>query len=86
MGFETLTITPARRRAAGGDAAMIVTFRSGYDFAQVFAPAGQEFICFEPMTATTDALNSGDGLRIVAPGGAHRAEFTVTLAGEPPKR
>ena len=37
------------------------------------------------MTATTNALNSGDGLRIVPPGGEHRAEFTVTLTGDPPK-
>lgn len=73
---------PARWRAAGGDAAMTVTFESGYEFAQVFAPAGQEFICFEPMTATTNALNSGDGLRIVPPGGEHHAEFAVTLAAE----
>jgi len=77
---------PARWRATGGNAAMTVTFRSGYDFAQVFAPAEQEFICFEPMTATTNALNSGDGLRIVPPGGEHRAEFTVRLAGESPNR
>jgi aldose 1-epimerase len=75
---------PARWRASGGDATMTVTFESGYDFAQVFAPAGQQFICFEPMTATTDALNSGDGLRIVPPGGEHRAEFTVTLAEAQP--
>jgi galactose mutarotase-like enzyme len=75
---------PARWRASGGGDGMTVTFGSGYDFAQVFAPAGQQFICFEPMTATTDALNSGDGLRIVPPGGEHRAEFTVTLADPQP--
>ena len=82
--FDSLA-HPARWCAVGGDAAMTVTFRSGYEFAQVFAPAEQEFICFEPMTATTNALNSGDGLRIVPPGGEHRAEFTVTLTGDPPK-
>ena len=71
---------PARWRAAGGGAAMTVTFGSGYEFAQLFAPAEQEFICFEPMTAATNALNSGDGLRILAPGAEHRAEFTVTVA------
>jgi aldose 1-epimerase len=81
--FDGLTL-PARWRAAGGAGAMTVTFRAGYEFAQVFAPAGTEFICFEPMTAATDALNSGDGLRIVAPGAEHRAMFNVTLAGEPP--
>jgi hypothetical protein len=31
------------------------------------------------MTATSNALNSGDGLQIVAPGGEHRAEFTVAV-------
>jgi galactose mutarotase-like enzyme len=75
---------PAAWRATGGDAAVTVTFRSGYGFAQVFSPAGTEFICFEPMTATTNALGSGDGLRIVPPMGEHRAEFSVTLAeGQP---
>jgi galactose mutarotase-like enzyme len=81
--FDGLT-DPTRWRAVAGDAAMAVTFRAGYAFAQVFAPAGTEFICFEPMTAATDALNSGDGLRIVAPGAEHRAEFTVTLAEAQP--
>jgi aldose 1-epimerase len=76
----------ARWRAAAGESAITVTFRSGYEFAQVFAPAGVQFICFEPMTATSDALNSGDGLRIVAPGDEHRAEFTVTLSGPSPAR
>ena len=72
---------PARFGVAAGDTKMTVTFRSGYDFAQVFAPAGQEFICFEPMTATSDALNTGDGLRVVAPGQQHVAEFAVAITG-----
>jgi galactose mutarotase-like enzyme len=75
---------PAEWSAEGGGARMTVTFRAGYEFAQVFAPAELEAICFEPMTATTNALNSGDGLRIVPPGGEHRAEFTVAFAGERP--
>ena len=73
--------TPAEFAVAGGDTKLTVTFRAGYPFAQVFAPAEQEFICFEPMTATGDALNRGDGLEVVAPGGEHRAEFAVTIAG-----
>ena len=82
-GFDGLAM-PARWCAEGGGTAMTVTFRAGYRFAQVFAPAGQEFICFEPMTAPSDALNSGDGLRIVPPGEEHRAEFTVTIGSPPP--
>jgi aldose 1-epimerase len=56
-----------------------VTFDTGYAFAQVYAPPGQDFICFEPMTAPTNALISGDGLTVVAPGGEHRAAFTVAM-------
>jgi aldose 1-epimerase len=56
-----------------------MTFVEGYDFAQVFAPPGKEFICFEPMTAPTNALASGDGLTLVSPGGAHRAAFSVSM-------
>jgi aldose 1-epimerase len=33
-----------------------VRFERGYPFAQVFAPPGQPFVCFEPMTATVSAL------------------------------
>jgi aldose 1-epimerase len=77
--FDGLTVPP-RFSVAGGETKITVTFQTGYGFAQVFAPAGQEFICFEPMTATSNALNSGDGLQIVPPGGEHRAEFTVAIA------
>jgi aldose 1-epimerase len=46
----------------------------------VYAPPGRNFICFEPMTAPTDALRSGTGLTVLAPGDSYRAavEFTVT--------
>ncbi len=71
---------PAEFSVTGRDVKLTVTFRTGYAFAQVFAPAEQEFISFEPMTATSDALNRGDGLRVVAPGAEYRAEFAVTVA------
>jgi galactose mutarotase-like enzyme len=82
--FDGLAL-PARWRAAGAEQTVTVTFGAGYEFAQVFAPAGQEFICFEPMTAPCDALNSGDGLRIVPPGGERRAEFSVTVTSGSPE-
>ena len=41
---------------------------------------GQEFICFEPMTAPTNALNSGDGLTVIAPGESYRAAFRIGLS------
>jgi galactose mutarotase-like enzyme len=48
----------------------------------VYAPPGKEFICFEPMTGPTDALNSGQGLRVLEPGERHRARFTVMSSKE----
>ena len=61
-----------------------VTFDEGFDWAQVYAPPGHDFICFEPMTAPTDALNSGNGLTILEPGQRHRTRFTVRLGPHTP--
>jgi aldose 1-epimerase len=56
-----------------------VEYTEGYDVAQVYAPAGSEFICFEPMTAPVDALRTGHGLRFVQPGDEFTATFIVTV-------
>jgi aldose 1-epimerase len=79
--FDGLT-QPTVFAVAAGDTRITVTFRTGYDFAQVFAPADLQCICFEPMTAASAALNSGDGLRIVAAGEEHRAEFAIAVADQ----
>jgi galactose mutarotase-like enzyme len=62
---------------AGGGRRIEVEFLRGYPYAQVFAPPGEELVCFEPMTAPTNALESGQGLRTVAPGESFEAVFTV---------
>jgi aldose 1-epimerase len=77
--LDALAVPPEFEAAADG-AALTVAFLTGYSFAQVYAPIGQQFICFEPMTAPTNALNSGDGLQVVAPGDSYRAEFRVGFA------
>jgi aldose 1-epimerase len=56
-----------------------VTFLEGYPYAQVFAPPGAGFVCIEPMTAPTNALRSGAGLRIVEPGGSFTAAFRIAV-------
>jgi aldose 1-epimerase len=71
---------PVSFEAAAGADRLTVEFLGGYSYAQVFAPAGQEFICFEPMTAPTNALNSGDGLTVLGPGESHRAAFRIALS------
>lgn len=72
---------PARFSVAAAGRRLAVEMVSGYPYAQVFAPAGQALICFEPMTAPVDALRSHDGLRIVPPG--ETAQATFALAVEP---
>ena len=57
-----------------------VRFGEGYPIAQVYAPEGREFICFEPMTAPTNALvTGGPELPLVAPGEAFTARFSVAV-------
>lgn len=55
-----------------------VRFVQGYPAAQIFAPPGENVICFEPMAAPTDALTRG-GYRTARPGTPSVAEFTITV-------
>jgi aldose 1-epimerase len=64
---------------AGGGRRVTVRLETGYPVAQVFAPAGDDVICFEPMTAPTNALGSGDRLPLVGPGERYRAAFSITV-------
>jgi aldose 1-epimerase len=62
---------------AGGGQRIEVEFVRGYHYAQVFAPPGEEVVCFEPMAAPTNALATGQGLSSVDPGDEFEAVFTV---------
>ena len=52
---------PARFAVTAGDRRIELELPEGYPCAQVYAPLGGQFICFEPMTAPANALRSGDG-------------------------
>lgn len=78
-GFHGLA-DGAEFSVAGGGRRITVTFATGYPAAQVFSPPGAEFICFEPMTAPTNALRSGHGLQRVPPGAAFSAVFRIGVA------
>jgi aldose 1-epimerase len=46
----------------------------------VFAPPGSDFVCFEPMTAPTNALVAGGpNLPIVEPGGRYDTAFAIAV-------
>lgn len=76
---------PAGFSVRAGETTVSAVFEEGYAFAQVYAPPGERFICFEPMTAPTDALRSGEALPVVTPGGRYRARWRVAVAaGERP--
>ncbi len=53
-----------------------------YPVGHVWAPAGEAFVAWEPMTAPTNALVSGDGLRHVLPGTSFTATFTVRVTAD----
>jgi galactose mutarotase-like enzyme len=78
-GFADLVPGKPFAFAAGGRR-IEVAFEEGYPFAQVYAPADEQFICFEPMTAPTNALVSGADLPQLHPDDTFRATFSISVA------
>lgn len=76
-GFDALD-QPARFVLAGGGRRVTLELVQGYAFAQIYAPAADAFICFEPMTAPTNALVAGSA-PVVAPGASYTAVFTIRV-------
>jgi aldose 1-epimerase len=65
---------------AGGGRAITTRFIENYPVAQVYTPPGAGFICFEPMTAPTNALRDHRSLPVVPPGQAFSASFSIGVA------
>jgi aldose 1-epimerase len=63
---------------AGGTRRIEVRFEEGYTAAQIFAPAGDDVVCFEPMAAPTDALRRGN-YRLAQPGQTAVAVFSIRV-------
>lgn len=80
--FDAAYLAPPGGEAfvlAGGARRIELAFLTGYPYAQVYAPADDDVIAFEPMTAPTDALVSGSELRLLAPGESYRAAFAIIV-------
>ncbi|MEJ5367411.1 MAG: aldose 1-epimerase [Bryobacteraceae bacterium] len=76
----------ARFRVEGSQQRITVEYGEAYGVAVVYAPPGREFICFEPMTAVTNAFNATHagwyrGLPWVEPGGRWRGVFRIVPEG-----
>ena len=74
----------ARFYVEGGRERVNVAYGPKYTVAVVYAPRGQEFICFEPMSAITNGFNLAhagkyDGLQSVAPGAVWRESFWLSV-------
>jgi aldose 1-epimerase len=67
---------------SGAGLRIAVEMLEGYQYAQVYAPKGKAYMAFEPMTAPTNALISGRGLRLVEPKGRFRAVFRFRVSSE----
>ena len=62
----------------GGGRRMEIAFGDGYPYSQVYAPADDDVVAFEPMTAPTNALVSGRDLKLLEPGESYEASFSIT--------
>jgi aldose 1-epimerase len=63
-----------------------VLFGSQYKVAVVYAPAGKDFVCFEPMTGPTNVFNLAHRghwpeLPTIAPGGTWQESFWIRTEG-----
>jgi aldose 1-epimerase len=70
---------------AGGGRRLAVRFEAGFAATQVYAPLTEDVVCFEPMTAPTNALVSGMGLRLVEPGAEDVSAFSIGVAESGPR-
>ncbi len=70
---------PARFTVSAGERERELELVDGFPYGQVYAPPEHDYICFEPMTALTNALRSGEDLSMLAPGQQHRAEFRIAV-------
>ncbi len=65
---------------AGRGRRVEVAFGEAYRVAVVFAPANDDVVCFEPMTAPTNPFEGGSPLDWVRPGERFEADFEVRIA------
>jgi aldose 1-epimerase len=78
-GYATFSLEAGAKK-------IYVVYGPQYQVGLVFAPPGKEFVCFEPMTAVTNALNLAhegkyNDLKSVAPSGKWVESFWIRYEG-----
>jgi len=63
----------------GGGRRLELRMGEGYPFAQIYAPPDLDAVAFEPMTAPTNALASGEDLRMLPAGESFSASFAIAI-------
>jgi aldose 1-epimerase len=71
---------------AGKKEKITVTYGPKFTVAEVYAPAAREYICFEPLTAITNAFNEAHAgvyrdLQRIPPGGQWKTSFWIEPSG-----
>lgn len=88
-GFTDLVRNAAGKAifsVSAGGKRVEVEYGKGYEVAVIFAPPGQSFICFEPMTAITNGINLAhegkyNALQVIAAGGTWEESFRIRASG-----
>jgi aldose 1-epimerase len=81
--FDDAYLAPAAGEPfvlAGGGRRLELRMGEGYPFAQIYAPDDLDAVAFEPMTAPTNALVSGEDLRMLPAGESFTTTFEIAIA------
>lgn len=79
--FDDEFVAPSEPFALeGGGRRIEVSFDHGYPYSQVYAPDDDDVIAFEPMTAPTNALVSGQDLKLLEPHESYEASFSIGVS------
>jgi galactose mutarotase-like enzyme len=78
----------------GSEAALVlpdgarIVVRGSEEFGRwvVWTQPGKDFVCLEPWTAAANALNTGERLLVIEPGGERRLRVSITLEVAGPER
>lgn len=73
-------VDPGTRAAvAAGGLRVTMDYVDGYDYAVVYAPAGEDLLAIEPMTAPTDPFSGVFELKFAPVGGSYSATFAISV-------